>query len=49
MQAFALATSHYGHFFTLCVLRHGAAAHKAQLLAEVRGHVAELVVHADLT
>ena len=31
----------------LCVLRHGGAAHKRQLLAEGRGHVAELLVHAE--
>ena len=31
----------------LCVLRHGSTAHKKQLLAEVRGHVAELLVHAE--
>eukprot|EP00966_Prymnesium_polylepis_P148192 3423299-Prymnesium_polylepis.1 len=46
-QLYQLARSHYGHFLLLSLVRHGSAAHKQQLLAELRGHVADLVVHAE--
>ena len=46
-KTLALAQSHYGHFFLLCVVRHGTAAHKQLLLKDLTGHVSSLVAHAE--
>ncbi len=47
LDAAKLALSHYGHFFLLCMLRHGPPSHRGKLLAALRGRAADLIVHAD--
>ena len=42
-----LASSHYGHFLLLSILRHGTSAHKQTLLTQLIPHAAELLVHAE--
>ena len=46
-QIHQLARSHYGHFLLLSIVRHGSSEHKKQLVVELKGHVAELLVHAE--
>ena len=46
-SAWTECPKHYGHFLLISIIRNGTAAHKQQLIAELKSHTADLVVHAE--